>query len=641
MKKTKLKFVGVCATTLLTVAAVAPSAAGVFGEVSVAQATNEHTLDYLEDATYEYGTFQKADRDKLTAGGVDVAGDTVGSLGVWTHLFPNAPADATIVEALGLTMTSNYKVIFSSDVEGNTTLTGLNQRTEDIKVKFEIREKNGDKTVPELSFEATIKIANSTVSATNLTKVVEDEYDVAEGVKVVDVNTGKEMVPNYDAAFSLDGANLANGEYQIDYVDAATKAFATDYVDGGVYSHVTDGAYTVTYRVVYKNSFGVVSHQLVTRTITVVADAAHMPILEVTENLLADGLPTDGQWIYYTNGQTVADQYAFTTNALNMDPKEGNNAYLATIVGNAGHVHGIDVKNEAYPEVNEVHLKGWNTLNPDGVTPVDNMTFDASGVDFKTAGKYYYTVSMENQYGAVSTFKVPLIVEAADNMPVYGIKVGHSVDMTIEVGDGFDPYEGIQFWENEEGRNTDLIPNSRVTIDGKVNTTMPGTYTLTYTATNKIGNTITVTRKITVVAKGEITEVPVYRAYNPNNGDHLYTKDLNEYNVVVKAGWTAEGTAFTASSAGVPVYRLYNPNSGEHFFTTDAGEYDSVANSGWTKEGTAFYSVPEADGVAVYRLFNPNAKGPGSHHFTKSAGEVASLVKAGWTNENTAFFAMK
>lgn len=139
-----------------------------------------------------------------------------------------------------------------------------------------------------------------------------------------------------------------------------------------------------------------------------------------------------------------------------------------------------------------------------------------------------------------------------------------------------------------------------------------------------------------VVDKG----VVLYRAYNPNSGEHLYTADKAEFVKAVKAGWHDEGTAWKAATSGTPVYRLYNPNSGEHFYTMDLKEYNKVAAAGWHKEGFAFYS-DSAKGTPIYRAFNPNAKGAGSHFFTSSEKEWNHLAKVGWRQEGIAFYGVK
>lgn len=133
--------------------------------------------------------------------------------------------------------------------------------------------------------------------------------------------------------------------------------------------------------------------------------------------------------------------------------------------------------------------------------------------------------------------------------------------------------------------------------------------------------------------------VKVYRAYNANSGEHLYTLNRYEYNHLIQVGWYAEGVAWKSPLEGQAVYRLYNPNTGEHFYTMNKVEYELTAKKGWKQEGVAFHS--NGFGMPVYRLFNPKAKGPGSHHFTLNTYEVDSLVDAGWKYEGVAFYGVK
>ncbi|MDH6364273.1 hypothetical protein M2139_001252 [Enterococcus sp. PF1-24] len=139
--------------------------------------------------------------------------------------------------------------------------------------------------------------------------------------------------------------------------------------------------------------------------------------------------------------------------------------------------------------------------------------------------------------------------------------------------------------------------------------------------------------------------LPVWRAYNFGDGDHLYTTSRDEYDWIVGLGWQAEGIAFhsvtPAYENALPVYRLYNPNSGEHFYTLSKAEYEAVAAEGWNKEGIGYYMVPENLGYAIYRVFNPNATGPGSHLFTKSREEADWLISLGWEDEGIAFYSAR
>lgn len=132
----------------------------------------------------------------------------------------------------------------------------------------------------------------------------------------------------------------------------------------------------------------------------------------------------------------------------------------------------------------------------------------------------------------------------------------------------------------------------------------------------------------------------VYRAYNPNSGDHLYTSSKEEFTNVLNFGWKNEGIAYLAyDSSTILIYRVYNPNSGEHMFTTSKEEYFDLYKAHWIPEGRSFCAAEEgANAKAIYRAFNPNATGPGSHLFTESQTEIEQLVQAGWKNEGTAYF---
>lgn len=138
--------------------------------------------------------------------------------------------------------------------------------------------------------------------------------------------------------------------------------------------------------------------------------------------------------------------------------------------------------------------------------------------------------------------------------------------------------------------------------------------------------------------------VIVYRLYNPNNGDHLFTTSDKEYKELEAVGWEGEGIAwFTPEESDIPVYRLYNPNTGEHFYTDSEKEYNKVGKAGWKQEGRAFYSLTmtDEDSQAIYRTFNPNTDGPGSHMFTVSAKEYNNMVRAGWRGEGIAFYGVE
>lgn len=85
--------------------------------------------------------------------------------------------------------------------------------------------------------------------------------------------------------------------------------------------------------------------------------------------------------------------------------------------------------------------------------------------------------------------------------------------------------------------------------------------------------------------------VPVYCLYNGTTGEHFYTGDENEREVLVTSlGWTDEGIGWYAPErSDVPVYRLYNPDTGFHHFTASVNERDRLSAYGWKYEGVGWY----------------------------------------------------
>ena len=144
------------------------------------------------------------------------------------------------------------------------------------------------------------------------------------------------------------------------------------------------------------------------------------------------------------------------------------------------------------------------------------------------------------------------------------------------------------------------------------------------------------------------------RLYNPNSGEHFYTKDIDEKDALVKLGWQDEGIGWVAPTvSSKPVYRLYNPNAGDHHYTTNTFERDTLTNIGWKYEGIGWYSyvvkdtnAPKVNGasikpVNVLREYNPNAKAAGSHNYTTNPAENDFLVSVGWLDEGIAWQSLK
>ena len=147
----------------------------------------------------------------------------------------------------------------------------------------------------------------------------------------------------------------------------------------------------------------------------------------------------------------------------------------------------------------------------------------------------------------------------------------------------------------------------------------------------------------TEVRAEEDSGTPMYRLYNSNSVEHLYTLDTNEKNVLLKQGWNYEGYSWIAYNVGKPVYRFFNKYSGEHHYTMDENEKAYLIDIGWNYEGIGWYSNSTGSEceVPVYRLFCPfTNEALKAHHYTMDKGERDWLLSIGWNDEGTCWMSM-
>lgn len=144
-----------------------------------------------------------------------------------------------------------------------------------------------------------------------------------------------------------------------------------------------------------------------------------------------------------------------------------------------------------------------------------------------------------------------------------------------------------------------------------------------------------VTKAQTDTQRAAVQDVPIYRIYNPNSGEHFYTMNGNERDMLKGVGWRYEGIGWRSVLSGLEVYRLYNPNSGEHFYTMNGNERNMLNGAGWRYEGIGWHTLDS--GMPVYRVYNPNG-GVGAHHYTVNANERDNLRNHGWRYEGVGWY---
>ena len=127
--------------------------------------------------------------------------------------------------------------------------------------------------------------------------------------------------------------------------------------------------------------------------------------------------------------------------------------------------------------------------------------------------------------------------------------------------------------------------------------------------------------------------VPVYRLFNANSGQHFYTANKEEHDILVTKGWNDEGIAWQVRpTTAKPIYRLFDKfGTGNHLFTSDAAIRDSYIAKGWADEGIAWYAEA-ANGRVVYKLTKDDYE-----LLTTSAAEKDVLATAGFTASEADF----
>ena len=135
----------------------------------------------------------------------------------------------------------------------------------------------------------------------------------------------------------------------------------------------------------------------------------------------------------------------------------------------------------------------------------DNIA--ANDVDTKKAGTYHVTYKVTDKNGA-STEKT-IIVTVKENIP----PTITAKDITLKVGDSYNPLSGVTAEDKEDGKIT-LTKDNIIAND--VNTSKAGTYHVTYKVTDKNGAS---TEKTITVTVKKITKTSTTTKKSPKTGD--------------------------------------------------------------------------------------------------------------------------
>ena len=332
---------------------------------------------------------------------------------------------------------------------------------------------------------------------------------------------------------------------------------------------------------------------------------------------------------------------------------EGQETNVGIYTAQVYMFEGDDANNYLIPE-DDTHLYNIVKAKADLSVSIDDWTYGEAAKRPSVEGvpEGFEVIVEYKVYGAKNstyTTKVPteaniynIRASIQGNKNVEAVSVEDSFTINPKVAElvwgettfiynGKDQIPSVKVGNLEKGDTCKLIVTGAATEVGKHKAVVIKITNKNYTLPDEIEKEFTIKKE----AKPATTDI--YRVYNPNSGEHVYTKSASEKAALVKAGWKDEGLAWKSpAKSNTPVYRVYNPNAGDHHYTISASEKAELVKAGWKDEGIVWYS-DDAKTTPVYRVYNPNAKA-GAHHFTKSKDEVKQLVKAGWKDEGIAFY---
>ena len=209
------------------------------------------------------------------------------------------------------------------------------------------------------------------------------------------------------------------------------------------------------------------------------------------------------------NGKKIelSDNTWSDLNDKNAGYKEGENTVICyDIAGNATEFTFIYDKTAPVIEANDRTINVGDDIDlMEGVRAYDGTvdltaSIEVTGtVDNTQSGQYEVTYKVTDQAGNTTEKTITITVNA---LPVF-----HADDITITLGDVFDPMQGVSAQDEEDGDLTDQI----VIESNDVNVNVAGEYTIVYRVTDKSGASVTYTRNVTV----EAPDTPV----NPDPGD--------------------------------------------------------------------------------------------------------------------------
>ncbi|MCU9816704.1 DUF5011 domain-containing protein [Paraclostridium sp. AKS73] len=412
------------------------------------------------------------------------------------HFYERTPNHAPVIHAedktieVGDKFNPMYGVSATDKEDGNITKdikviknTVDTSKAGKYKVVYSVTDSNGATTTEDIT--VTVKLKDLTlnkppvIKAENKTIKVGDKFNPLDGVTAIDEEDGN-----------------------------ITK-------DIKVIKNTVDTSEVGIYKVIYKvtDSKGASN----TKPILVTVRSNDKPLIigaddtSIKEGTLFD--PMDGVAAIDTEDGNITkhikvDGYVNTNKpgtyelTYKVNDKDGNtDTVKRTIIVNPKELH---INNLPVINASNKTIKVGDTFNPmTGVTATDkedgNITKHIkvieNTVNTNKEGTYKVVYKVTDSNGATTTKSIDVIVKSNDKPVINGAN-----NASIKEGTSFDSMKGVTATDKEDGNIT-----KHIKVTGSVDTNKPGTYELTYTVTDKNGNSTTTKRTITVSPKDEET----------------------------------------------------------------------------------------------------------------------------------------
>lgn len=244
----------------------------------------------------------------------------------------------------------------------------------------------------------------------------------------------------------------------------------------------------------------------------------------------------------------------------------------------------------AVQDANNAIQSGKYQENTDAMRNLKGIIADPGDTEahVNNAGSYNDIVTTIRGYISQLTPK-PTTPPVTYPAPEFTYADGFQKDITLNQGAAFDSQAGISAW-TDSSKST-AIPAADWTVTGSVDTSKPGTYTLTYTIKNGYNQTASFTRTITVVA-GATTGV---KFSDINKVIYVQASNADQYSYDANTG------KFTKNDALASLSMASGWKTAQQAITVDGVTYYQVGANGWLNgvDITTARMVEEAGIVSV------------------------------------------